>query len=126
MFYNDEGYFIMRFHSFHDKDTVLMKGPYTIHNRPMLLCEWKPDFSMKMDMLITIPLWVKFPQLPFHLWGARSLSKIGSVIGAPLVMDECTTNKLRVSYARILVKVDISQELKKDITIKDDEGTHMK
>lgn len=46
--------------------------------------------------------------------------------GAPLVMNECTANKLRVSYARILVEVDIGQELKKDITITDAEGTHMK
>jgi hypothetical protein len=30
MFYNDEGCFILRFHSFKDKDDVLMQGPYTI------------------------------------------------------------------------------------------------
>ncbi|CAK8572288.1 unnamed protein product [Lathyrus sativus] len=67
MFYNEEGYFILRFHSFQDKDLVLMKGPYSIHNRPMMLREWKPDFSMNKDMLRTIPLWVKLPQLPLHL-----------------------------------------------------------
>lgn len=37
MFYNNDGYFILCFHSFKAKDIVLMKGPYTIHNRPMLL-----------------------------------------------------------------------------------------
>lgn len=40
-----------------------------------------------------------------------------------MVTDECTTNKLRVSYARILVEVDITQ---KEITIKDCEGRKMK
>lgn len=126
MFYIDKGHFILRFHLFLDKDFVLMKGPHTFHNRPMMLCEWKPDFCMKRDMLRTIPLWVKLPQQPLHLWGARSLSKIGSAIGTPLVTYECITNKLRLSYARILVEVDIIQELKKDITICDADGTMRK
>ncbi|KAK2420095.1 hypothetical protein QL285_030882 [Trifolium repens] len=126
MFYNEEGYFLLRFHSLTDKDAVVMKGPYTIRNMPMLLRDWKPDFSLKRDMLRTLPIWVKLPQLPLYLWGVRSLSKIGSAIGNPLVTDECTANKFRVSYARILVEMDVTQELPQEITIKDSEGNKMK
>ncbi|KAI5445140.1 hypothetical protein KIW84_013409 [Lathyrus oleraceus] len=49
-----------------------------------------------------------------------------SAIGAPVVTDECTTNKLIVSYAHILVEVDITQPLVKEIAIKDCEGRKMK
>ncbi|CAK8578454.1 unnamed protein product [Lathyrus sativus] len=126
MFYNEEGFFILRFHSFQDKHSVIMKGSYTIHNRPMMVRDWKPDFSLNKYMLRTIPLWVKLPQLPLHLWGARSLSKIGSAIGTPLVTDECTSNKLRMSYARILVEIDITQDLKSDIMIRDKKGDRLK
>jgi hypothetical protein len=115
MFYNEEGYFILRFHSITDKDVVLMQGPYTIRNMPMLLRDWKPDFSLKRDLLRTLPIWVKLPQLPLHLWGIQSLSKIGSAIGKPLVTDECTAHKLRVSYARMLVEIDVTQDLPQDI-----------
>ncbi|CAK8532711.1 unnamed protein product [Lathyrus sativus] len=125
MFYNEEGFFILRFQSFQDKDLVLIKGSYSIRNRPMMLREWKPDFSMNKDMMRTVPLWVKLPQLPLHLWGAWSLSKIGSALGTPLVTDECTTNKLRVSYARILVEIDITQELKTHILIRDEKGARL-
>ncbi|XP_058776555.1 uncharacterized protein LOC131650866 [Vicia villosa] len=103
-------------------DAVLMKGPYTLRNISMLLKEWKPGFDLQQDLLRTLPLWIKLPQLPLHLWGARSLSKIGSAIGVPLVTDECTTSKLRVSYARILVEVDITKALTHEISIKDCEG----
>ncbi|CAJ2641905.1 unnamed protein product [Trifolium pratense] len=126
MFYNEEGYFILRFHSFKEKDVVLMQGPYTIRNMPMLLRDWKPDFNLKRDMLRTIPIWIKLPQLPLHLWGVKSLSKISSAIGNPLVTDECTAHKFRVSYARILVEMDITQKLPQDITIKDSEGNKLK
>jgi hypothetical protein len=126
MFYNEEGYFILRFHSLADKDAVMMQGPYTIRNMPMLLRDWKPDFSLKRDLLRTLPIWIKLPQLPLHLWGIKSLSKIGSAIGNPLVTDECTAHKLRVSYARMLVEVDVTQDLPPDITIRDNEGNKLK
>lgn len=109
MFYNDEGYFILKFKTEEDHEAVLLKGPYTIRNMPMVIMEWRPDFLMERDMMRTIPLWVKFPQLPIQMWGERSLGEIGSVIGMPLFTDECTAGKLRVTYAQILVEVDITQ-----------------
>ncbi|KAG5034515.1 hypothetical protein JHK87_009425 [Glycine soja] len=122
MYYHDDGYFIMRFNSHDDMDVVLMKGPYTIRNVPLLLKEWKPDFNLQRDMLRTLPLWVKLPKLPLHLWGVKSLNKIGSAIGVPLVTDECIASKIRVSYAHILVEVDITKTLVKEFTNKDCEG----
>lgn len=77
-------------------------------------------------MVRIIPLWVKLPQFPLHLWVARNLRKIGSAIGTPLIIYECTINKLIVSYARILVEVNITQEPKKEIDIKDLEVKGMK
>lgn len=38
------------------------------------------------------------------------------------MMDECTAKKLRVSYARVLIEIDITLELKKQILIKDRKG----
>ncbi|XP_058726185.1 uncharacterized protein LOC131597508 [Vicia villosa] len=126
LYYNDDGYFILRFHSHDDMDAVLMKGPYTLRNVPLLLQEWRPDFNLKRDMLRTLPIWVKLPQLPMCLWGEKILSKIGIAIGFPLVMDECTASKLRVSYARILVEVDVTKDFVKEIPIRDCEGRKIK
>ncbi|CAK8562385.1 unnamed protein product [Lathyrus sativus] len=110
MFYHEEWYFIIRFKSFASKETVQMKGPYTIYNMPMILKDWSQDFNFKRDMLRTLPIWVTLPHIPLHLWGPKSLSKIGSVLGNPLFTNECTTNKLRISNARILVEIDITQK----------------
>ncbi|KAH1253521.1 hypothetical protein GmHk_04G010152 [Glycine max] len=126
MYYHDDGYFMLRFKSHADMDAVLMKGPYTIRNMPLILQEWRPDFDLKKDMLSTIPIWVKLPKLALHLWGETSLNKIGSAIGIPPVTDECTTHRLRVSYARILVEVDITQKMLDEITITDNKGLKRK
>lgn len=122
MYFNDEGYFILRFKSFRDRDEVLLRGPYMIRNIPLLIREWRPGFKIKDELLRTLPIWVKLPQLPIILWGDTSLNKIGSALGNPIMTDECTANRLRVSYARILVEMDITKELPQTITIADNEG----
>ena len=63
--------------------------------------------------------------LPLYLWGDNTLGKIVSAIGNPIVTDECTASKLRVSYARILVEVDITKELPQEITIRDRSGNKL-
>lgn len=97
---------------------ILTSGPYTIHNMPMILKEWTPDFNYKRDMFKTLPIWIKLPNFHISLWDAKSLGNIGCALGNPLFLDECTANKLRSSYARILVEVDITQKTKEEITIK--------
>lgn len=47
---------------------------------------------------------------------------IGSAIGKPLFTDECTTNKLRISFARILVEINIMKKPKESVIIKDNKG----
>lgn len=64
-----------------------------------------------------LPIWVLFPQLPLVYWGDMSIGKIASAIGNPLLTDECTSKKLRVSYARVLIEVDVTKELKQHIII---------
>lgn len=103
----------------------MIKGPYTIRGMSMLLKEWRPGFNLKKDMLRTLPIWIKLPLLPLHLWGETILSKFWSAIGTSLVTDECAANKLRISYTRILVEVDITQKLIEEINLKDKEGKLM-
>lgn len=69
-----------------------------------------------------MPVWVKFPQLPLRLWGEKSIGKIASALGKPLFTDECTARKLRVTYARVMIEIDVTKELRKSIPIKDNKG----
>ncbi|CAJ2631967.1 unnamed protein product [Trifolium pratense] len=88
----------------------------------MFLHEWTPDFTLKDDLLRVLPIWVTFPQLPLIFWGEKSIGKIASALGKPMMTDECTAKKLRVSYARVLIEIDVTTELKNCITIRDPKG----
>ncbi|XP_058782465.1 uncharacterized protein LOC131656921 [Vicia villosa] len=98
------------------------KGPYFIYGKPLFIKYWTIDFELKADLLSVLPLWITLPNLPLHLWGKKSISKITSAIGKPITTDECTARKLRISYARVLVEVDITKPMKESVTIKDHSG----
>src|SRR4051812_32621479 len=73
LYYDEEGYFIIRFKSSEDKTKVLMRGQYTIYKKPILLHEWNPKFTHHDDILRVLPIWVMFPQLPLVYWGEKSI-----------------------------------------------------
>lgn len=49
------------------------------------------------------------------------LSKIGSSLGQALYADDCTINISRISFARILVEMDVTKVLPKLVKIQDPE-----
>ncbi|KAM3234930.1 putative protein isoform X1 [Capsicum annuum] len=82
----------------------------------------EPEFDLSKEVLQTIPIWVKFPNLSLNCLGMQSLSKIGSELGVPLYVNACTTAVDRISYAHVLVEMDITKDLPKKIKVEDPTG----
>lgn len=65
---------------------------------------------------------VKLSNLPLSCWEIETLSRIESGLGVHVYADECTTKVERISYARLLVKMDVIRSLPKVIKVKDPTG----
>ena len=61
--------------------------------------------------MLTIPVWVKFPSLSIKCRSPKCLSKIACIIGKPLRSDMLTSSMSRLSYARVLVEVNLLSDL---------------
>ena len=118
---HSDGYFVLLFQSQNDCQKVLNGGPYTIGGKPILLKKWTSKFNLHDELRIA-PLWVKLPGLPVIYWGAKTLSRIASVIGVPLMADDFTTRQARVSFARVLIEVDITKPLPSSIKFVNENG----
>ncbi|XP_059306326.1 uncharacterized protein LOC132057742 [Lycium ferocissimum] len=105
-----------------DLNKILVAGPYSINNKPIILKMWNPHFDINEEFLNEIPLWIKFPKLPVSYWSTDSLGKIASILGVPLFTDECTLKRTRISFARILVEVNITKPLSESINVLDPSG----
>lgn len=69
-----------------------------------------------------MPIWVKYPNLFLSCWSQDSLSRISSGLGVPLYANECTTKADRISFARVLVEMNVARELPKKLKVEDPNG----
>nr|TKR90321.1 hypothetical protein D5086_0000234360 [Populus alba] len=100
-----------KFESEEEKLVVLRGGPYLVYGRPLVLKPMTKFFDFSCEEMSRVPVWVKFPCLPLCCWSLICLSKIASVIGKPIQCDQLTSNLSRMSYARVLVEIDLLEEL---------------
>lgn len=125
IFLHEDGYYIVKFQSLDDLSEILYSGPYSINNRPIILKQWSPDYDHNAAFLTEVPLWVTFPKLPMNYWSCASLSRIASAVGVPLYADECIAKQTRISYARMLIEVNVTKPLVREILLKDPSGREL-
>lgn len=121
IYYHNDDYFVVKFTSMKDRDEVLLSGPH-LYYKPLIVQLWELDFSFDNEVLRVIPLWVKLPNLPLNCWGVRSLSRISSGLGNPVYADECTSKMERISYARVLIEMDVTGLLPQAVRVQDPTG----
>jgi len=74
-------------------------------------------FDFSCSEMTQVPLWIKFPNLLLKYWTLRCLSKLASVLGKPIQCDKLTSTKEGLSYARVLVEVDLLVDLRSSINV---------
>ena len=81
------GFFLVRFYSKEDHDSVLMKGPWFIGDRFLSIRPWEPFFKPSMVNVSLIAVWIRLYELPIELYEAEVLKELGETIGKVLRID---------------------------------------
>lgn len=92
-------------------------GPYLVFGRPLILREMPEFFDFNSAEMSTVPVWIKLPNLPLRCWSSTCLSKIVSVVGNPIQSDMLTSSMARLSYACVLVEIDLRKKLREYVAI---------
>lgn len=116
------GILLVRFTFEEGKDEVLHGEIYHFDNKPLIVKEWVPEIDFSKEELYSVLIWVKLPGLEFKYWSAKSLSKIDSLIGKPLMVDKNTEQKIGLSFAKSLIEVQIERALSEVIQFKNEKG----
>ncbi|GKV50087.1 hypothetical protein SLEP1_g56803 [Rubroshorea leprosula] len=104
------GVFLFDFADGEAKQAVLEKR-WTFQDHPLILKQWTPKFDIDNLDVSKIPVWIQFPDLHLSLWNPKSLGKMASYLGVPIATDALTAKRQQVSFARMLVEVEIMEEL---------------
>ncbi|GKD10711.1 RNA-directed DNA polymerase, eukaryota, reverse transcriptase zinc-binding domain protein [Tanacetum coccineum] len=67
-------------------------------------------------------VWVKIASVPLEAWSVKGISALASSLGKPIVMDSMTASMCykgigNLSYARVLVEMEASKDIKNEIEI---------
>lgn len=77
---------LVRFDSELGENEVVQGGIYHFDNKPFIVKAWSPNMKFTREEMHTVPIWVKFSGLNFKYCNAKGLSKIGSLVGKPLMV----------------------------------------
>ncbi|KAK6786706.1 hypothetical protein RDI58_015231 [Solanum bulbocastanum] len=107
LFMLQNGVIVVRFESEIGKQEVLQGGIYHFDNKPFIVKEWTRELEFTKKKLHSVPIWNKLPGSDFKYWSKKGLSKIGSLIGIPLMVDHNTKEMNGLNFARLLVEVEM-------------------
>lgn len=119
------GVYLFEFQNEENKLEVLGRAWTFYHKSPVTLKEWNSDMDLDNINFNKIPVLVQFPNLKKRFWPAKVLSKLASYVGRPVAADPLTIARTRLSYARLLVEVDVQGSLPKLIPITGPAGETM-
>lgn len=112
------GWIIFKFNSDEDRVAVLHGGPYRDGSLQQHIRNMPKYFHFETKEMCTVPVWTKLNNWPLIYWNEKALSKCATRLGTPVCSDGMTCEKKRLSYARILINVDASKPLKKELRLK--------
>lgn len=117
-----KGYYAFSFASDVSLARVLAKGAVALKPGTMRFMKWVPNFSPSKQKNTNAQVWVRFWDLGLEFWEARTLFEIASGIGVPVKIDPNTLDRKYGLFARVLVDVDLSDNLPLEIVIKRKNG----
>ncbi|XP_074293134.1 uncharacterized protein LOC141620066 [Silene latifolia] len=87
----------------------------------MIVKPWEKDMEMNKENVKSVPAWIKIHKLPLKFWG-KGLPKITNLVGKYVKCDVATEERTRLGYARVMVELQVDQQLPKSISFKDENG----
>ena len=111
------GFFLVRFLSKEDLDSVLMKGPWFIGDQFLSIRPLESFFKPSTTNVSLIAVWIRLCELPIELYKAKVLKQLRESIGKVLRIDSYTAMEARGKYARLCVQIDINKPLVNTILI---------
>ncbi|XP_060965179.1 uncharacterized protein LOC115720071 [Cannabis sativa] len=117
----NNGVTLVKFNDEATRDYVLEAGVVHFDNKPVIMRPWTPEVN-SMKLIKFVSVWVKLPGLGLQYWGTNCLSALVSTIGTPIMVDNITKERSQVKFARVLVEIEIKDEVPAAIEFENEWG----
>lgn len=117
IFSRNNGCFLFKFESEVDVSRILEGGPWLFEGRLMILKHWNRHVGLERDVLSSIPVWIRFPNLQIQFWMQTIINKLASTPGTPICSDIPTASHGRTSLATCLVEIYAKRRLASKVEV---------
>lgn len=117
----DRNKFSCTFEILENINRVLTACPWSIKGHIILRQKLSPELSMNELSFRFSPFWIQIHNIPLNRMNRENAEQFGNFIGTFLQVDKGTMEKKLRGYLRIQVKLDVTQSLKTDIFIKNED-----
>lgn len=113
----DNRTFHFKFDMVANMNKALSRGTWYLDKQPLVMFAW----GSSVGSVKSLPLWVRFEQVPDCYWTEEELSALASSIGTPLYADDLTSNLEVLPYAKMCVEYTVGNDFpsKVDVTVMD-------
>lgn len=118
VFYSSKGYFTFCFNTVEEKDKILNLRSIQIGGKTMYIIPWMEGSTFKRNVIDSVPVWIRFVDLPQSYWSREALSIIAKAVGTPLKFDEATSRFEPLKYANIQVDLKYTSPRPNHVWIK--------
>jgi len=112
-----KGFLEFHFNTVEDMRRIWAIGVANLNLGLMRFFCWSSDFSTQAHALTHAQIWVRFLHLPQEYWRKQTLLEITSRLGTPLIIDDATLHRRLGLYARVLVDVDLFEQLFESVIV---------
>uniref|UniRef100_A0A803Q8U7 Reverse transcriptase domain-containing protein n=1 Tax=Cannabis sativa TaxID=3483 RepID=A0A803Q8U7_CANSA len=103
------GMIMVRFNDEATRDQVVEAGIVQFDRKPVIVRPRSVDLNA-MNLVRTVPLWIRLQDLGLQYWGTKSSSALVITIGKPIMVDQHTNDQTWSQYAGVLVEMEIMDE----------------
>ncbi|KAF5205327.1 Rna exonuclease [Thalictrum thalictroides] len=118
----DGDMYYFKFNNAQDREDALDGGSFFMAGKLFVVKAWSIEVEENRGLVMNVPVWVKFLNVPKHLWNTKGLSVMASALGKPLCMDKTTEDRKMLTFARICVEISAENELPNEIKLKTSKG----
>lgn len=117
-----KGVFNVRFNSFENCNKVLDDFIFMFDKKFVVVKFQSADLDIMNMNVNIIQIWVRLMELDFKYWRQNILMKLGIMLGKSVKTDRVMTMKKVFQYVRILIEVDIEEEMVMIISFENEWG----
>lgn len=103
--------------------SVVQRKHWHISDVPLVVNVWSPESALNPPDLSLMPMWVDLRGVPNNLYSHKGLRCLFKAAGKFVKLHPTTEKCVRLDVARVLVEVNLHQELVEKISFRDNAGT---